>query len=130
MRRTRLNVVPPASKEVALSRPHDLDNGLDADNLIAGQIVVPTLTPNEAILQTAVRESKTQKVRRLQEEARQLAKEQIAEFEFLLDATSRMAQEIADGGDVYPVGAREVCRRLAEELPRALQTLKVVGLKS
>jgi hypothetical protein len=126
MRRTRLNVVPPASKEVALSRT----NAAEGQDIIAEAISVPALSPTESLLQTSGRETKTQKVRRLQEEAKQLAKEQIAEFEFLLDATTRMAQEIADGGDVYPIGAREVCRRLAEELPRALQTLKVVAHKS
>jgi hypothetical protein len=126
MRRTRLNIVPPASKEVALSRP----SAAEGHDIIAEVIPVPALSSTEVMPETTGRETKTQKVRRLQEEARSLAKEQIAEFEFLLDATTRMAQEIADGGDVYPVGAREVCRRLAEELPRALQTLKAVAHKS
>ncbi len=126
MRRTRLNIVPPASKEVALSRPFVAEG----HDIVAEVMPVPALSSTEVMPETTGRETKTQKVRRLQEEAKSLAKEQIAEFEFLLDATTRMAQEIADGGDVYPVGAREVCRRLAEELPRALQTLKAVAHKS
>lgn len=78
---------------------------------------------------THARESRTQRVRRLQEEAKALAREQIAELEVLLDATANMALEIADGGEAYSVGAREICRRLADELPRTLQTLKIVGKK-
>lgn len=75
-------------------------------------------------------ETRTQRVRRLQEEARSLAREQIGEFELLLDATAKMALEIADGGDVYSIGAREICRRMADELPRTLQTLQVISKKN
>lgn len=98
--------------------------------------VVPVSIPNHVpsvqslIDATAsARENRTQRVHRLQEEARVLAREQIAELEVLLDATSRMAQEIADGGEAYSVGSREICRRLADELPRTLQTLQIVSKK-
>ncbi|ESQ79699.1 hypothetical protein AEYBE204_07600 [Asticcacaulis sp. YBE204] len=79
---------------------------------------------------TSARESRTHRVRRLQEEAKSLAREQIAELEVLLDATAKMANEIAEGGEAYPVGARELSRRLADELPRTLQTLRIVTKKS
>lgn len=124
MRRTRLNVVPPASKEVALGQV------IDGDKVMS----LPTQVTHKADIEVAegpvVRESRTQRVRRLQEEARELAAEQISEFETLLDATARMALEIADGGEVYAIGAREICRRLAEELPRTLQTLQVITKKT
>ncbi len=121
MRRTRLNVVPPVSKEVALGQV------IDGDKVMS----LPAHVTHKASFEEAspVRESRTQRVRRLQEEARLLAREQIAEFEVLLDATAKAAMEIADGGEVYSIGAREICRRLADELPRTLQTLQVISKK-
>ena len=96
-------------------------------------VSIPNHMPNVQSLvdaTTIARENRTQRVNRLQEEARSLAREQIAELEVLIDATARMAFEIADGGDAYSVGAREVCRRLADEMPRTLQTLQMVSRKS
>ncbi len=122
MRRTRLNVVPPVSKEVALGQV------IDGDKVMS----LPAHVTHKASFEDApspVRESRTQRVRRLQEEARLLAREQISEFEVLLDATAKAALEIADGGEVYSIGAREICRRLADELPRTLQTLQVISKK-
>ncbi|MDP1912990.1 hypothetical protein [Brevundimonas sp.] len=66
------------------------------------------------------------RVKRLQMEARALAVEQVEALEKLLMQASAMAQEIADGGDAYPVGARELAGRLAADLPIKAQTLKAV----
>ena len=66
------------------------------------------------------------RVKRLQMEARALAVEQVEGLEKLLMQASAMAQEIADGGDAYPVGARELAGRLAADLPAKAQTLKAV----
>ena len=55
------------------------------------------------------------RIRRLQNEARTLAREHI---ELLVSApaeVSRLSGEIAEGGDFYPVGVRELSRRLAED---------------
>ncbi|WP_235079984.1 hypothetical protein [Asticcacaulis sp. AC402] len=123
MRRTRLNVVPPVSKEVALGQV------IDGDKVMS----LPAHVPHKATAvdeAPVVRESRTSRVRRLQEEARALAREQISEFELLIDATAKMALEIADGGEVYSIGAREICRRLSDELPRTLQTLQVISKKN
>lgn len=133
MRRTRLNVVPPVSKEIALGAnpgPKEIALGqvIDGDKVMS----LPTPMTHKTSFpedMAQVRETRTQRVRRLQEEARALAREQIAEFEVLLDATAKAALEIADGGEVYSIGAREICRRLADELPRTLQTLQVISKK-
>ncbi len=117
-----MNVVPPVSKEVALGQVIDGDKVMSLPAHVAHKASVV----EDASL---VRETRTQRVRRLQEEARLLAREQIAEFEVLLDATAKAAMEIADGGEVYSIGAREICRRLADELPRTLQTLQVISKK-
>ncbi len=124
MRRTRLNVVPPVSKEIALGQVIDGDKVMSLPTQMAHKATYADEQPSQ------VRESRTQRVRRLQEEARALAREQIGEFEVLLDATAKMALEIADGGEVYSIGAREICRRLADELPRTLQTLQVISKKN
>ncbi len=124
MRRTRLNVVPPVSKEVALGQVIDGDKVMSLPAHVAHKA---SFTEDGA---SPVRESRTQRVRRLQDEARALAREQISEFEVLLDATAKMALEIADGGEVYSIGAREICRRLADDLPRTLQTLQVISKKN
>ena len=70
------------------------------------------------------------RVKRLQMEARALAVEQIEALEKLLLQASTMAQEIADGGEAYPVGARELAGRLASDLPARAQTLKAVTSRS
>jgi hypothetical protein len=133
MRRTRLNVVPPASKEVALARVagNDVGNDKMTDDDRVMSLTAHVSHHTSYVEDESLRnETRTQRVRRLQEEAKSLAREQIIEFEFLLDAAAKMATEIAEGGDVYSVGAREVCRRMAEELPRVLQTLQVITKKS
>jgi hypothetical protein len=145
-----LNVVPPISKEVALGPVINGDGALNGgvingDKVVNGKLLEAEVTTlpthvthkvtaagEEITLPSTARsgETRTQRVRRLQEEARSLAREQIGEFELLLDATAKMALEIADGGDVYSIGAREICRRLADELPRTLQTLQVISKKN
>lgn len=133
MRRTRLNVVPPSAKGGAIEAEMMGGMGEPAHEVIN---VVPVPLNNTNSLQSLVdatisaRESRTQRVRRLQEEAKSLAREQISELEILIDATAKMAHEIAEGGEAYPVGARELSRRLADELPRTLQTLRIVAKKS
>ena len=130
MRRTRLNVVPPVSKDMALGQVIDGDKVMTLPTQVAHKstaLVEETVTATPA---SARSETRTQRVRRLQEEARALAREQISEFEVLLAATAKMALEIADGGEVYSIGAREICRRLADELPRTVQTLQVISKKN
>ena len=72
-------------------------------------------------------ETTTERVRRLQAEARMLAREQVDLLEIALLGVARQAEEIASGGDAYPVGAREVCRSLIEELQAKAMTLKAIA---
>ena len=121
--------MPPVSKEMALGQVIDGDKVMT----LPTQVAHKTALVEDAVNATpapARGETRTQRVRRLQEEARALAREQISEFEVLLAATAKMALEIADGGEVYSIGAREICRRLADELPRTVQTLQVISKKS
>jgi hypothetical protein len=71
-------------------------------------------------------ETTTERVKRLQMEARALAVEQVEALEKVLMQASAMAKEIAEGGDAYPVGARELAGRLSADLPTKVETLKAI----
>jgi capsid protein len=67
-----------------------------------------------------------ERVRRLQAEAEQLAREHIGVFAASLAHTQRLSQEIALGGEAYPPGVREIARRLAEESQANVQALEAI----
>ena len=71
-------------------------------------------------------ETTTPRVRRLQREARLLAREQIEAMGRDLDALAARAREIADGGDAYAVGVREMASRMASDLPQKAQSLRAI----
>lgn len=71
-------------------------------------------------------ETTAERVKRLQAEARALAVEEIERLERLREA-GEAAKAIAAGGDAYPVGARELGSRLAEDLPAKAETLKAIA---
>ncbi|RZJ03697.1 MAG: hypothetical protein EON89_10595 [Brevundimonas sp.] len=75
-------------------------------------------------------ETTSDRVKRLQMEARALAVEQVEALEKVLMQASAMADEIAQGGDAYPVGARELAGRLAADLPAKSQTLKAIVVRT
>ncbi|QUD89627.1 hypothetical protein [Phenylobacterium montanum] len=56
-----------------------------------------------------------ERIRLLQAEARGLAREQIEALKARLAETSRMAEDIAAGGEAYPVGVRELAARLGQD---------------
>lgn len=71
-------------------------------------------------------ESTSERVRRLQAEARLLAREQVEALEKAMLDLSAMAEEIAKGGEAYPAGVRELAGRISEELPGKAQTLQAL----
>lgn len=71
-------------------------------------------------------ETTADRVKRLQLEARALAVEQVEALEAVLMQAATLAREIAEGGDAYPVGARELAGRLASDLPSKSETLKAI----
>lgn len=68
----------------------------------------------------------SERVRRLQAEARALALEQVEALDAALATAAALARDIADGGDAYPVGARELASRLSSDLPTKAETLKAI----
>jgi hypothetical protein len=67
---------------------------------------------------------------RLMREAHEVADEQVKALEDALLNIAYLSVEIAQGGDVYPVGVREVCRRLAEDSVSRVQTLESIQRQS
>jgi len=72
----------------------------------------------------------SERIRRLQAEAKGLAREQVAALENALLQVHRLAAEISEGGDVYPPGVRDIARRLAEESELKAQTLEAITSRS
>lgn len=84
-------------------------------------VVVPTAKADGAP------ESLSARIRRLQAEARGMAHDHVEILRAGLEDVSRMAAEIADGGDAYPVGARELAGRLAESAANQSMTLAAIN---
>jgi len=66
------------------------------------------------------------RIRELQAQAKSLAGEQVKELLAVLATAESMAFEIAEGGEVFAPGIRDVCRRLAEDLEQRSQTIEAI----
>lgn len=75
-------------------------------------------------------ETVAERVRRLQAEARQLAKDHVKSLSAAMVDLEQLAAEIADGGDAYAPGIREVARQLAEDLDSRVQTLEAIASRT
>jgi len=67
------------------------------------------------------------RVRRLQLEAQGLAREHVAALQAAIVAVERLAAEVAVGGEAYPVGVRDIARRLAEDCAARAQTIATLA---
>lgn len=79
--------------------------------------IAPRSTPAETI---------SQRVMRLQAEARAVAREHLSALENAMTQVAKISEEIADGGEAYPVGARELAKRLADETGLRVQALDAI----
>jgi hypothetical protein len=80
-------------------------------------VVVPALSE---------RPTAAERVKRLQAEARNLAHEHVEMLATALADVARLAGEVAEGGELYPVGARELARRLTDEAANQSLTLSAI----
>ena len=71
-------------------------------------------------------ETVAERVRRLQQEARLLAKDHIRSLSTQMMAVEQIAAEIAEGGEAYPPGVRELASRLVEDIDARVQTLEAI----
>ena len=66
------------------------------------------------------------RIRRLQAEAKGLAREHVEALEAALAQVERLSAEIAEGGDIYPPGVRDIARRLVDDCELKIQTLEAI----
>lgn len=71
-------------------------------------------------------ESPAMRVQRLMAEAREAADEQVFALETAMARVVQLAAEVAGGGEAYPAGARDLARRLVEEVEGRRQTLDAI----
>jgi hypothetical protein len=71
-----------------------------------------------------------ERVRKLQAEAKQLAKDHIHALTAAITEAERMAAEIAEGGEAYPAGVRDLARRFAEDAGTRVQTLEAITART
>ncbi len=71
-------------------------------------------------------ETPAQRIRRLQVEAKILAREQIEALERAMNSLAAQARDISLGGDAYPPGIREMASRLAEDLEARAASMDAV----
>jgi hypothetical protein len=81
-------------------------------------------------LATKTAETLSERVRRLQAEARAMAREHVAALEQALLEVEQIAAEIASGGDAYPAGVRDIAGRLAEDLHTKAQALEAIAARN
>ena len=72
------------------------------------------------------REDAGEKVQRLYADGRIAAMEHMTLLETVLRAEVKLAREISGGGDLYPVGVRELCRRQAHDAALRLENLRLL----
>ena len=70
-----------------------------------------------------------ERAQRLYAEAQQAAMEQVEQLESALDQVVALARSIAEGGDIYPSGIRELCRRSAEDTQGRRMTLEALAAR-
>ena len=75
-------------------------------------------------------ENLADRIRALQAEAQLLARDHVGDLERALDRVAAIADEIAHGGDAYPIGARDLCRRLSEDSAWRAATLSAILQKN
>ena len=75
-------------------------------------------------------ETVAERVRRLQAEARQLAKDHIHALTAAILTAEAIASEIAEGGEAYPPGVRDLARRFAEDAGPRAQTLEAITART
>lgn len=71
-------------------------------------------------------ETTAQRVKRLQEEARLLAREEIERLDRDLRRLAEQARTIAEGGEAYPAGIRELAGRIGVDTAQRAEILRAL----
>ena len=71
-------------------------------------------------------ETTAQRVKRLQEEARLLAREEVERLDRDLRRLADQAKAVAEGGDAYPAGVRELAGRISVDTAQRAEILRAL----
>lgn len=71
-------------------------------------------------------ETVAQRVRRLQAEAKAASRDHVLTLVLAMSVAHEHARAIADGGEAYPAGIRDLARRFAEETEARALTLQAI----
>ncbi len=71
-------------------------------------------------------ETRAERIRRMQANAKALAREQVEAMTEAMMQVARMADEISTGGDAYPVGVRELCSRMKADLESQAKSVEAL----
>ncbi|MDO8801517.1 hypothetical protein [Phenylobacterium sp.] len=107
---------------VARTRPRLVEQAAPEMKVVALQALAPTPAEKPA----PASETLAEQIRRLQAEAKSLARSHVDALRLALIEVERLAEEIGAGGDVYPTGVRELARRFASETDTKVQALMAI----
>ncbi len=85
--------------------------------------------PHLSIVRIEDVDSPADRARRLYAEAQAAAMEQVEQLQTALDSVVGLAGSIADGGDIYPAGIRDLCRRTAEDTKARRMTVEALSAR-
>lgn len=85
--------------------------------------------PHLSIVRVDDIDSPADRARRLFVEAQAAALEQVEQLQAALDSVVALSASIADGGDIYPAGVRELSRRTAEDAKGRRQTIEALSAR-
>jgi hypothetical protein len=99
---------------------------MTADNLAPANETEEHAQSHEIVSLSRVAEPVPERIRRLQWEAKVLAADHTTAFGSELLAFAARAREIADGGEAYPPGVRELATRIAVDLEITAKSLAAI----
>ena len=97
--------------------------------VVAVQERALSVVTTNGVVTARAEDSISQRVRRLQAEARGLAHEHVLALRAALETVEALSADIAHGGEAYPVGVRDIARRLADDIGAKAQTLEVLSTR-
>lgn len=127
--RPRLTLISPPEVEDTDAAAPGPGEAEEPPALMAAAVELPHAPAEAAPAASAPQESIATRVRRLQAEAQALARQQILELQQSMRSLAALAEEVAGGGDAYPVGARELAHRVADDMHQKAQWLQALLAK-
>ena len=86
------------------------------------------MASTQLTLITGPKETPAQTAQRLMAEAAAAAEQQVRLLEDALERVHVFAREVSDGGSVYPVGVRDLSRKLSDDAAWCAQTIAAIML--